>query len=207
MTDSVTIRGFVATTPTQKFLPNGNVPVTNFRVASTPRWFDAGTGTWKEGTTNWYTVNSFRSLAYNSARSLHVGHPVLVTGRLRVKQFERNDGSQGMNIEIDATSIGHDLNFGLANFARITDRKPEVDEINRRFDEQVQGERQLEGGTPGYQPPAGEAQTSETQQGAAQGISSQEHEGQDVGAQPGEQGNYLGLTEFPETEQAHALTS
>ena len=146
MTDTVTIRGFIATAPTQKFLPNGNIPVTNFRIASTPRWFAATSGTWKEGTTNWYTVNSFRALAYNSARSLQVGHPVLVTGRLRVKQFERADGSPGTSIEVDATSIGHDLNYGLANFARVTDRKPDVDETDRKFNEQVAGEQKLNHG-------------------------------------------------------------
>lgn len=146
MTDTVTIRGFIATAPTQKFLPNGNIPVTNFRIASTPRWFDATSSTWKEGTTNWYTVNSFRALAYNSARSLQVGQPVLVTGRLRVKQFERADGSPGTSIEVDATSIGHDLNYGLANFARVTDRKPEVDETDRKFNEQVAGEQKTNHG-------------------------------------------------------------
>ncbi|ORC22152.1 hypothetical protein A7979_01250 [Rothia nasimurium] len=142
MTDTVTIRGFIATAPTQRFLPNGNIPVTNFRIASTPRWFDAATGSWKEGATNWYTVNTFRALAYNCARSLHVGHPVLITGRLRVKQFERADGSPGTSIEIDATAVGHDLNFGLANFARISDCKPEVDETDRKFHEQMQGKQQ-----------------------------------------------------------------
>lgn len=139
MTDTVTVRGFIATAPTQKTLPNSTTPVTNFRVASTPRWFDNTTGTWKEGTTNWYTVNSFRALAYNCARSLQVGQPVLVTGRLRVKQFERSDGSAGTSIEIDASSIGHDLNYGLAQFTRVSDRKPEVEDTDRRFNKQVQG--------------------------------------------------------------------
>lgn len=142
MSDTVTIRGFIATAPTQKFLPSSQIPVTNFRIASTPRWFDTSSGSWKEGNTNWYTVNAFRALAHNCARSLHVGQPVLVTGRLQVKQFERADGSAGTSIEIDANSIGHDLNFGLANFARVTDRKPEVDETDRKFNEQVQVEEQ-----------------------------------------------------------------
>lgn len=144
MSDTVTVRGFIATAPTQKFLPGSQVPVTNFRVASTPRWFDTSSGSWREGNTNWYTVNAFRLLAHNSARSLHVGQPILVTGRLQVKQFERADGSSGTSIEIDASAIGHDLNFGLANFTRATDRKPEVDETDRKFNEQVQAEDQTD---------------------------------------------------------------
>lgn len=140
MSDTVTIRGFIATAPTQKFLPGGQIPVTNFRIASTPRWFDTASGSWKEGNTNWYTVNAFRALAHNTTRSLHVGQPVLVTGRLQVKQFERADGSAGTSIEIDASSLGHDLNFGLAHFTRVTDRKPEVDETDRKFNEQMEAE-------------------------------------------------------------------
>ncbi|WP_421083014.1 single-stranded DNA-binding protein [Rothia nasimurium] len=140
MSDTVTIRGFIATAPTQKYLPGGNIPVTNFRVASTPRWFDAASGTWREGNTNWYNVNAFRSLAHNGARSLHVGQPVLVTGRLKIKQFDRADGTTGTSIDIDASAIGHDLNYGIAGFTRISDRKPEVDDTDRKFNEQVHGD-------------------------------------------------------------------
>lgn len=143
MTDTVTVRGYIATAPTQKYLPKTNIPLANFRLASTPRWFDNSTGQWRESDTNWYTVNCFRALAHNSARSLHVGQPVLVTGRLKVKQFERSDGSQGTSIEIDASSIGHDLNFGSARFERVSDRRPEAGDVDKSFEQQVEGERQL----------------------------------------------------------------
>lgn len=142
MTDTVTVRGYIATAPTQKYLPKTNIPLANFRLASTPCWFDNSTGQWRESDTNWYTVNCFRALAHNSARSLHVGQPVLVTGRLKVKQFERSDGSQGTSIEIDASSIGHDLNFGIARFERVSDRRPEAGDVDRSFEQQVEGERQ-----------------------------------------------------------------
>lgn len=143
MTDTVTVRGYIATAPTQKYLPKTNIPLANFRLASTPCWFDNSTGQWRESDTNWYTVNCFRALAHNSARSLHVGQPVLVTGRLKVKQFERSDGSQGTSIEIDASSIGHDLNFGIARFERVSDRRPEAGDVDKSFEQQLQGERQL----------------------------------------------------------------
>lgn len=142
MSDTVTIRGFIATAPTQKFLPGSHIPVTNFRLASTPRWFDSASATWKEGNTNWYTVNAYRSLAHNCARSLQVGHPLLVTGRLHIKQFERADGSSGTSIEIDASSIGHDLNFGSTHFSRVIDRKPDQTDTSSKLKEQTQPENQ-----------------------------------------------------------------
>lgn len=84
MSDIVTIRGFAATRPELRALPSG-VPVASFRVASTPRWFDAASGTWQQGRTNWYTVTAFRRLAKNIAASIDKGHPVLLTGRLQIK--------------------------------------------------------------------------------------------------------------------------
>ena len=107
MSDIVTIRGFAATRPELRALPSG-VPVASFRVASTPRWFDAASGTWQQGRTNWYTVTAFRRLAKNIAASIDKGHPVLLTGRLQIKQFTHKDGSSGSSAEIDAQSIGVD---------------------------------------------------------------------------------------------------
>ena len=74
MSDTILIRGFTASDPALSTLPNG-VPVVNFRLASTPRWQDA-TGTWKEGTTNWYTVKAYRRLAQNIATSIEKGQPL-----------------------------------------------------------------------------------------------------------------------------------
>ena len=82
MSDIVTIRGFAATRPELRALPSG-VPVASFRVASTPRWFDAASGTWQQGRTNWYTVTAFRRLAKNIAASIDKGHPVLLTAGCR----------------------------------------------------------------------------------------------------------------------------
>ena len=98
MSDIVTIRGFAATRPELRALPSG-VPVASFRVASTPRWFDTASGTWQQGRTNWYTVTAFRRLAKNIAASIDKGHPVLLTGRLQIKQFTHKDGSSGSSAE------------------------------------------------------------------------------------------------------------
>ena len=117
MTDVVTVRGFVATSPTQTKLSSG-ASVTNFRLASTPRWYDSQQQCWREGSTNWLTINAFRGLAQNTSRSVFVGQPLIVAGRLNIKTWERPDGTKGTSAEIDAQSIGHDLTFGTASFTR-----------------------------------------------------------------------------------------
>lgn len=121
MGETILVRAFAATAPVLKNTPNG-VPVTTFRIASTPRWYDQSAGVYREGTTNWYTVNAFRALAQNTARSIRVGQPVLVSGRLKVKKWDREDGTTMTNVEIDAQSIGHDLSFGTAHYERTVER-------------------------------------------------------------------------------------
>lgn len=121
MSDTIVIRGFTASNPTLAALPNG-VPVVNFRLASTPRWQDA-TGTWKEGTTNWYTIKAYRRLAQNIAVSVQKGQPLLISGRQRINRWNREDGTQGTTVEIDAQGIGHDLNYGTSSFARTVEKR------------------------------------------------------------------------------------
>lgn len=122
MSDTLTLRAFVATAPTLRTTASG-VPVTNFRVASTPRWYDQAAGVYREGDTNWYTVNAFRALAQNTVRSLRVGQPVIVTGRLKVKKWDRDENTTITNVEIDATTVGHDLTFGTALYERTVERR------------------------------------------------------------------------------------
>jgi hypothetical protein len=82
MIDTLTIVGRVATDPTQT-QTGGGVPVTNFRLATTHRRFDAATQTWTDSGTNWYSVAAFRHLGENAKASLRTGDSVIVTGRLR----------------------------------------------------------------------------------------------------------------------------
>jgi len=116
MTDTITIVGNIATAPEQKVLPSG-VTVTRFRVASGTRRFDRQSSAWVDGPTNWYGVSAFRGLGENAARSLHKGERVVVTGRLRLRAWE-NDGKRGMEAEIDADALGHDLMFGVSRYER-----------------------------------------------------------------------------------------
>ncbi|MDN5604193.1 single-stranded DNA-binding protein [Rothia sp. HC945] len=128
MTDHLTIRGFVATVPDLRTLPDGT-PVCSFRVASTARWFDGRTGDWAEGHTNWFTVNSFRTLATNIAASIKVGHPVLVRGKLKVRHWTTAQYEKRTSVDIEAQSVGPDLAFGTATYARNSGKRGTRTEI------------------------------------------------------------------------------
>lgn len=168
MSDTILIRGFTASDPTLSTLPNG-VPVVNFRLASTPRWQDA-TGTWKEGTTNWYTVKAYRRLAQNIATSIEKGQPLVVSGRQRISRWNREDGTQGTTVEVDALGIGHDLNYGTSTFARTVEKRT----VNEGSMQGVPQQDATQQGTPHSGAPLQEApqytqQYAPAQNGASEG--------------------------------------
>jgi single-strand DNA-binding protein len=114
----VTVVGNVATAPVFRELPTGSVA--RFRLAATARHRDRETGTWSDGHTNFFTVWAWRGLGTNVAASLSVGEPVIVQGRLRVRNEERGVGQQWMSADIDAVAVGHDLSRGTTAFRRVT---------------------------------------------------------------------------------------
>ena len=116
MSDQITITGNIATEPERRSTPSG-VAVTSFRLASSQRHFDRTKNEWVETSTNWYTVSAFRSLGENALESLHKGERVVITGRLRLREWE-SGAKKGLSVEIDADSIGHDLRWGTSRYRR-----------------------------------------------------------------------------------------
>jgi single-strand DNA-binding protein len=116
MTDTITLTGLVATIPRHVVTSEG-LPITSFRLASTQRRYDRGQQKWIDGETNWYTITSFRQLATNAILSVQKGQRVVVTGRLRLRDWQKEE-KNGTNVEIDADALGHDLSWGSAVFTR-----------------------------------------------------------------------------------------
>jgi single-strand DNA-binding protein len=114
--EKITVVGNVATPPELKHTGNG-VPITTFRVASGLRRFHPDTRTWSDSGTNWYTVSVFRSLADHAYKSLQRGDRVILTGSLRLREWD-NGTRRGTAIEIDADAIGHDLLWGTSTFVK-----------------------------------------------------------------------------------------
>lgn len=117
MSDTITINGLIATTPKHVVTAEG-LPITTFRLASAQRRFDKQTEKWVDSATNWYTISAFRQLAINSVPSLQKGDRIVVSGRLRIRDWQ-NDERTGTSVEIEAETIGHDLFWGTAVFTRL----------------------------------------------------------------------------------------
>ncbi|MFF2144973.1 single-stranded DNA-binding protein [Kitasatospora sp. NPDC058190] len=110
----VTVLGNVATEVTYGETANG-VPMANFRIGCTERRYDRERACWVDGETQWLRVTAWRALAVNLIGSLAKGDPVLVTGRLRVREWTEGEVRRS-RAEIDARSVGHDLTRGTSAF-------------------------------------------------------------------------------------------
>jgi single-strand DNA-binding protein len=117
----LSMTGYVATQPAFWTTTSGATKV-SMRVAWTPRHIDRVTGEWTDGHTSYLTVICWRKLADNVALCLRKGDPVVVKGRLSVRDYEKN-GTTRTAVEVDASSIGHDMSRGAAHFQR-TKRAP-----------------------------------------------------------------------------------
>ncbi|KUJ69274.1 single-stranded DNA-binding protein [Streptomyces albus subsp. albus] len=84
----VTVVGNVATRPDFR-LTAGGAAVVRFRLAATARRWDRARETWVDAHSSFYTVWAWRSLAENVAASVTLGDPLVVHGRLRVREERR----------------------------------------------------------------------------------------------------------------------
>lgn len=101
-----------------------------FRFAVTPRRWDREKQLWTDGHTSFYTVWAWRTLAANLSGSVAVGEPLVVHGRLKVREEER-EGQRRTFVDIEATAVGHDLTRGTSAFRRAVRTEPERRAVTR----------------------------------------------------------------------------
>jgi single-strand DNA-binding protein len=113
----VHLAGYVATEPKFKKVA-GDTSSVRLRVAYTARRRDKETGEWGDGPTSFVNIQCWRTLADNVRVSVHKGEPVLIMGRLQIRRFEDAEGASRTAAEVEASSVGHDLTRGVAQFSR-----------------------------------------------------------------------------------------
>lgn len=117
MSDNLTIRGFVGAAPQTAQTKTGRDTI-KLRVATNSRKRNSA-GEWVTSEPNWYTVIAYDELALNIAATVEKGDPLLVTGRLRIRDWVSQDKTKaGTAVELVATTLGFDLALGTATFTR-----------------------------------------------------------------------------------------
>ncbi|MEQ4720456.1 single-stranded DNA-binding protein [Nonomuraea sp. B19D2] len=112
----ITLTGNVAAEPRQYSFEDGS-RVTSLKVFSSHRYFDKKTGQWMDGDRVCFTVRCWRTLGDNVASSIRAGHPVVVSGKLRIREFGP-EGDRRFVPEIEANAVGHDLRWGTGMFTK-----------------------------------------------------------------------------------------
>lgn len=112
----VTILGNVVDEPVLRATSSGD-PFVTFRLASTPRRRRPGSNEFVNADSNFYDVVAFRQLALHAGSSVRKSQPLMVYGQLRVQQWS-SGGKRGTRVTVEATSIGHDLRRGIADFSK-----------------------------------------------------------------------------------------
>ena len=110
--NTVVLVGNLVDDPELRFTPQG-VAVANFRMAVSRRVPD-GNGGWKDADTSFFRVNCWRQLAENVAESLQRGSRTMVSGRLKMRQWETQEGEKRSVIEVEADEVGPSLKWATA---------------------------------------------------------------------------------------------
>lgn len=115
---NITVIGNLVAEPELRFTPSG-AAVANFRVASTPRFFDKNTSEWKDGDSLFLSCSVWRQYAENVAESLQKGMRVIVTGRLKQRSYETQQGEKRTVFEIEVDEVGPALRNATAKVNRV----------------------------------------------------------------------------------------
>ena len=107
---TTTLIGNLTADPELKFLPNGT-PVANFTIAVNRREKDSATGEWKDGQASYFRCNVWRGLAETVAGELRKGQRVIAHGEIRIREYEKQDGSKASATEFTVKNIGLDLKW------------------------------------------------------------------------------------------------
>lgn len=121
----VTFTGWVATAPTFH-RPDPTKPekaLSTFRVMHTPFSRDSQ-GNWQKGESLAVRVKVWGWGAHYVSRSIRVGDPIIVCGRLIRSKWQDKEQVTHYGLELTASSLGHDLTMGESNFVRMVGALP-----------------------------------------------------------------------------------
>lgn len=101
-----------------RFTPSG-AAVAKFRLASTPRYLDKASNTWKDGEGLFLTVNAWRDMAEHVANSVTKGARLVVVGKLRQRSYDTREGEKRTVYEVEADEVAVSLKFAEATIKKM----------------------------------------------------------------------------------------
>jgi len=99
-----------------EFASGAGWSLARFRLGSTPRWRKGDA--WVNGETTWITVRAFGQTAVNVRDSVRKGDPLVIVGKLRTRAWVDEAGQRQERLQVEVTSLGHDMARGVSTFVR-----------------------------------------------------------------------------------------
>lgn len=122
----ITVVGNIATEPRMDETKKGE-PFTSFRIACNHTRYDTRARSWVTEDTSFFTVFCWRTpLAENVKASFRKGDPVVVHGRLKVREWRDDNKGLRLTAEITARTVGHDLFRGTTSFVKTNRPSPQA---------------------------------------------------------------------------------
>lgn len=114
----ITVAGTLVADPELNFTTAGDA-VANFRIAANDRRYDRDRGEWVDAGATFLRCSIWRQAAENVTESLHKGDRVLVTGVLKQRDYETQEGEKRTVYELAVTEIGPSLKFATATVRKL----------------------------------------------------------------------------------------
>ncbi|GAB2764058.1 single-stranded DNA-binding protein [Salinifilum aidingensis] len=117
----VTMVGTLVADPEIRYT-NSAIAVASATVACNSRRRNQTTGEWEDGEATFLRCSIWRELGEHAAESLSKGTRVIVTGRVRQKEFDTTDEAgnttRRRTFEVDVTEIGPSLRWATATVSK-----------------------------------------------------------------------------------------
>lgn len=107
---SITATGNLAADPELKFTQSGKAVASLSVGCNENKKNDAGN--WETVSTTWLRISLWDDEAQSAVEHLRKGDSVTVTGQLMTREFERNDGTKGLSVEVKYARISKNLPRG-----------------------------------------------------------------------------------------------
>jgi single-strand DNA-binding protein len=113
---TITVTGNMTRDPELKYTNSGKA-LAKFGIAVNKR--QKVDGEWTDGEPSFFDVVAWDTLGENIAESLKKGTKVVIIGRIEIRTFKRNDGSEGKSIEITADEVAPSLQYATARVEKV----------------------------------------------------------------------------------------
>lgn len=107
---SVTATGNLGADPDLKFTPSGKAVASLSIGCNENKKNDAGQ--WETVSTTWLRISLWDDEAQSAVEHLRKGDQVTVTGQLVTREFDRNDGTKGLSVEVKYARVSKNLPRG-----------------------------------------------------------------------------------------------